>query len=112
MTRTVLGHDVQRVEDPALLTGEADFVADIPADRVLHAVFVRSTVTHAVVTGIDTAEASNLDGVVEVVTARELSLPSMGEEMLGPLARPLLATDRVRFVGEPVAVVVAESHAA
>jgi carbon-monoxide dehydrogenase large subunit len=112
MTRTVLGHDVLRVEDPALLTGDADFVADLRVDGALHAVFVRASIAHARVTAIDTAAASARPGVVEVVTAAELVLPAQGAEVLGALARPPLAIDRVRFVGEAVAVVVGESHAA
>ena len=53
MSRTVLGHEVRRVEDPALLTGDARFVADFPPDGALHAVFARSTVAHGVLGDID-----------------------------------------------------------
>src|SRR3954454_5417730 len=108
VTRTVLGHDVQRVEDPALLTGESRFVADLPEAGARHAVFVRSAVAHGVLRGIDTSVAASLPGVTDVLTARDLELPAQGT---GELARPLLALDRVRFVGEAVAVVVAESYA-
>lgn len=111
MTRTVLGHDVQRVEDPALLTGEAQFVADLPADGALHAVFVRSTVAHGEIRTIDGAPATSMPGVVDVLVAGDLGLPPQGDRN-GPLGRPPLALDRVRFVGEAVAVVVADSHAA
>src|SRR4051812_2307493 len=109
MTRTVLGHDVVRVEDPTLLTGEAKFVDDLDADNALHAVFVRSTLAHALVLSVDTSAARHVDGVVDVVAASDLGLPAQGEENLGPLARPPLAVDRVRFVGEAIAVVVAKS---
>ena len=71
--------------------------------------FVRSTVAHGRIQEIETAAASDVDGVVAVLTAADLDLPAQGAERLGALARPLLAVDRVRFVGEPVAVVVAES---
>jgi carbon-monoxide dehydrogenase large subunit len=112
MTRTVLGHEIRRVEDPALLTGEARFLADLEIGGLLHAVFVRSTVAHGRIRNVDIAIAVDLPGVVAVLTAGDLDLPAQGAEQLGLLARPLLAADRVRFVGEPVAVVVAESHEA
>jgi aerobic carbon-monoxide dehydrogenase large subunit len=113
-----LGHAVTRREDPRLLLGEARFVADLPVDGCLHAFFVRSTSPHGVLGGIETAAAKAAPGVVGVFTAGDLELPDLPEPSLPPapirpyLARPVLARDRVRFVGEPVAVVVAESAAA
>src|SRR5262245_22071346 len=107
MTTTVLGHEIRRVEDPTLLTGEARFLADLAdldAGPLLHAVFVRSTTAHGIIREVDTAPASEVEGVVAVLTARDLDLPAQGAAQLGALARPLLAVDRVRFVGEPVAV--------
>jgi aerobic carbon-monoxide dehydrogenase large subunit len=112
VTRTVLGHDVRRVEDPALLTGEARFLADLRVDGLLHAVFVRSAIAHGELRSVDTADAAAMPGVVGVLSATDLDLPPQGAATLGDLARPLLATDRVRFVGEAVAVVVAESPTA
>jgi carbon-monoxide dehydrogenase large subunit len=111
MTRSVLGHEIQRVEDPVLLTGEAQFLADLQVEELLHAVFVRSTVAHGLLRGVDIEDARTMPGVVAVLTASELDLPPQGGGVLGALARPLLAGDRVRFVGEPVAVVVARSCA-
>ena len=78
----------------------------------MHAVFVRSTVAHGTLRSVDTAAAAGLPGVVAALTADDLDLPEQGRARLGALARPLLAVDRVRFVGEAVAVVVAESYAA
>jgi carbon-monoxide dehydrogenase large subunit len=112
VTRTVLGHEVQRVEDPALLTGAAQFLADLRVDGLLHAVVVRSSVAHGVLRAVDTRDAASRPGVVAVVTADDLDLPAQGAAHLGALARPLLATGRVRFVGEAIAVVVAESAGA
>ena len=109
MTRTVLGHDVQRVEDPALLTGEAQFVADLPLDGAVHAVFVRSPVAHGTLRSIDASDTLSVPGVLHVFTGEDLGLPAQGH---GALGRPPLAVDRVRFVGEAVAVVVADSQAA
>jgi CO/xanthine dehydrogenase Mo-binding subunit len=112
MTTTVLGHEVRRVEDPALLTGEARFLADLPVEDLLHAVFVRSTSAHGVLRSVDTTDVIALPDVVAVFTAADLDLPPQGADTSDGLARPLLATDRVRFVGEPVAVVLATSYAA
>lgn len=111
-TRTVLGHSVLRSEDPGLLTGTARFMADLEIEGALHAVFVRSHVAHGVVEAVHTAAAAGCDGVHSVWTAADLDLPGQrafsGEEALG---RPLLAVDRVRFVGEAVAVVLADTLA-
>ena len=112
MARTVLGNSVLRSEDPGLLTGSARFMADLEVDGALHAVFVRSHVAHGAVMGVHTAAAAASPGVHSVWTAADLDLPaqraSSGEEALG---RPLLAVDRVRFVGEAVAVVLADTLA-
>lgn len=115
MSTSILGHAVQRREDPRLLDGSARFVADIPAEAALYAQFVRSPVAHARIVAIETKAASAEAGVVEVVTAADLGLPPlpiMPPSPRGPepfLERPCLAVDRVRFVGEAVAVVVAEN---
>src|SRR2546421_2613973 len=91
MSRTVLGHEVRRVEDPALLTGEARFVADLPTADLLHAVFVRSAVAHGQVRDVDTTGAHPMPGVVAALVAADLDLPAQGAGELGALARPLLA---------------------
>jgi carbon-monoxide dehydrogenase large subunit len=112
MTTTVLGHEIRRVEDPALLTGEAQFLADLDVGDLVHAVFVPSTIAHGRLWQVDVAAAVDMPDVVAVLTAGDLDLRTQGAGQLGALARPLLAIDRVRFVGEPVAVVVAESYTA
>ena len=115
---SVLGHRVERLEDPPLLTGAARYLADLHPDGLLHAVFVRSAWAHGELRGVDASEARGHPGVVAVFTADDLGLPDIPEwpRAGGPprpeLARPCLARDRVRFVGEAVAVVVAESVAA
>ncbi len=116
-TVSILGHRVDRREDPPLLTGSARFVADLDGEGVLSAAFVRSTVAHGHLTSIDVSEALDAPGVVAVFTADDLGLADLPEwpRPDGPprpeLARPCLARERVRFVGEAIAVVVAETEA-
>jgi aerobic carbon-monoxide dehydrogenase large subunit len=108
---SILGRAVRRSEDPRFLTGAAQYSEDVPADGALHAVFVRSFVAHARVEGIDTSQARVMAGVAGVFTAADLALPPLADEAVGvAFARPLLAEGTVRFVGEPVAVVLAESR--
>ena len=96
-----------------MLTGATPFLADLPLDEgALHAAFVRSTVAHGIIERIDTKAARDMPGVHAVLTAADLDLPpasSFGREPA--LARPLVARDRVRYVGEPVAVVLAATPA-
>jgi len=111
--RRVLGSSVLRSEDRALLTGAARYLDDVPCEGALHAVFVRSPIAHALVSSVDAGEARAMPGVVGVFTAEDLGrlrLPPV-EDSPAVFARPLLAIGRVRFVGEPVAVVVAETRA-
>jgi carbon-monoxide dehydrogenase large subunit len=109
---SILGNRVTRTEDPGLLTGERRYIADLELDHPLHAVFVRSDVAHGTVQSIDTSEASAMPGVVAVWTAAELGIaPHHGFAPIdAAYARPPLAVDRVRFVGEAVAVVFAETR--
>ena len=108
---TGLGEEVRRVEDPPLVTGAARYTEDIAIPGALNAAFVRSVVAHARITQLDTSEAAGMPGVVAVLTAADLDLPPL-DPGLGPpeLARPQLASDVVRFMGEAVAVVVADTR--
>jgi len=112
MARTVLGHEVQRTEDRSLLTGAARFVDDVALGTgACWAVFVRSHVAHGELRTIDVAAARDAPGVVGVFVDADLALPparAMGGD--GALDRPRLARGRARFVGEPAAVVVAETR--
>src|SRR5439155_4437944 len=109
-----LGHAVRRREDPRLVTGAGRFVDDIRPERCLHVAFVRSTLAHARSRSLDVAAAAGSPGVVAVLTGNDLGLPPrVGFQMVAEtFARPPLAIDTVRFVGEPVALVVAESSGA
>jgi aerobic carbon-monoxide dehydrogenase large subunit len=109
---SVLGHPVRRREDPRLVTGAGRYVDNVRDEGGASAAFVRSTVAHARVLSIDSAEAAAMPGVIGVFTDDSLGLaPRKGQPGLPDhFDRPVLARDVVRFVGEPVAVVVAESR--
>jgi carbon-monoxide dehydrogenase large subunit len=110
----IIGQRILRVEDGRFLRGEGRYVANLPLADALSVTFVRSPLAHALVTGIDTAAAAAMPGV-QVFTAADVDLglfeppPLPGLELR--MARPLVASERVRFVGEIVAVVLAESRA-
>ena len=106
---SILGNPVRRREDPDILTGVTQYFDDLRVAGLLHVAFVRSTIAHAVIDGIDTAEALAMPGVVAVYTADDLDLPDHhGFMMLPPtMNRPPLARGRVRYVGDIVAMVVA-----
>lgn len=114
MPGSILGTSVRRVEDPDLVRGLGTYVDNIQEPEALHAAFVRSTFAHARITAIDTAEAAAAPGVVGVYTAADLGLEPTGgfSPVNDACLRPPLATDRVRYVGEQVAVVIATSAAA
>ncbi len=109
------GSRVARVEDPRLLTGHGTFVDDIVLPGMLHVCFVRSPFARAAIRGIDTSAAAAAPGVRAVFTAADLN-PHAHEQWhtaIGPQSpetpRPPLAEHEVRFAGDPVALVVAES---
>jgi len=114
-----VGQAVQRKEDPRLLTGHGRYVDDIVVPRMLHAAFVRSDLPSARITAIDVSAALGLEGVSAVFTGADLNpgagtmQPSMMAENPAAVVAPLtpLAGDDVRFVGDPVAIVIAESRA-
>src|SRR5436853_2038355 len=110
---SILGNPVRRREDPGIRTGRTQYFDDLPIAGMAHVAFVRSTIAHATIEGIDTSDAVSMPGVVAVYTADDLDLPdSHGFMMLPPtMNRPPLARDRVRYVGDIVAVVVAETKA-
>ena len=110
---SILGNAVRRVEDPKILRGEAVYFDDLSPTGLAHLVFVRSTIAHARVTNIDTREAETMPGVVAVYTHENIGLePNVSFAMLpDSFARPPLANGTVRFVGDMVAAVVAETRA-
>ena len=113
----LLGSAVQRREDPPLLTGDAEYTDDIQHARTVHLAILGSQFAHARIAGIDTTAAEALDGVVGVYTAADIEasgVPGRLRTDSPPDAEapphPMLAVDRVRYHGQPVAGVVAEDR--
>jgi len=111
---TVFGSRIERREDFALLRGQGDYVANLPIPDCLVACFVLSPYARATFASVDTSQALAVPGVVAVLTARDLDAAPLPSSLRDrpELARPALALDQVFFVGEPYALVVAESAAA
>ena len=121
-----VGRSMPRREDRRLLTGQGQFIADLVLPRMVHAIFVRSQVAHARIRSVDVTRAAAMPGVVRVlsgadlmriappVPGAQLSLPSKWrtqvQHSIHLPQQPLLASDKVRHVGEAIAVVVAESR--
>ena len=109
----LIGAPIKRREDPRLVQGLSHYVDDIKLVNTLHCTFLRSDYAHADIKSIDTEAAENLAGVVNVITGADISgkvgsIPCAAEiEGLKVPDHPALAVDRVRFVGEPIAAVVA-----
>jgi len=119
-TRFGSGQSVRRIEDPALVTGQGRYTDDETLPGQLHLVFLRSPYAHADITGIDAADARAMPGVVAIYTGADLVAAGVKPMAGVPFPRPdgkpgataprrALAHGRVRFVGEAVAVVVADS---
>jgi len=112
--KSQIGASVPRLEDAPLVTGRGAFVGDIAFVHQLHMRIVRSSYAHGIITAIDTAAAQAVPGVVAVWTYKDIAdLPPIdfregSIEKLSPFRQPVLATDRVRYVGEPIAAVFAE----
>jgi aerobic carbon-monoxide dehydrogenase large subunit len=107
-----IGAPLPRKEDRRMLLGRGRFTADLTRPGLLHAAFVRSPHAHALVGGIDADAARLAPGVQALFTAADLGHPALlamlERDEFVPTAMPILAGDRVRFVGEPVAIVVAD----
>ena len=111
---SVLGNRVVRREDPRFLRGEGAYVENLDVEGALHITFVRSLFAHARIT-VDASDAKDVPGV-HVFTAEDVELPPFGPPPFPGLnkamGRPMVAQDVVRFVGDIVAIVLAESRAA
>ena len=116
-----IGARVLRAEDPRILTGRGRYIDDIVLPGMLHAALKRSTVPHGRLVSVDVSAARALPGVIAVYTGEDLAgltnaaAPgaSIGMNMMPGLRAPAvyaLATDKVRYVGDPIALVVAEDR--
>ena len=117
-TNAFVGSPIERIEDLRLLRGRGQFVDDISCPGVLHAVILRSAIAHGMIRKIDTDAARAQPGVAAVITAADIgakvpTIPLRQEPLpvLQQYQQPVIAQHKVRYVGEPVAVVVAESAA-
>ena len=111
-----VGTSVTRKEDNRLLRGSGRFVGDIQRPGMLYAAILRSSVPHGKLKNIDTEQARKMPGVVSVFTFADMTnvkpIPmrlAPRDDLIRALQKPL-ASDRVRYVGEPLAVVIAESR--
>jgi aerobic carbon-monoxide dehydrogenase large subunit len=108
---SILGSRVLRIEDPRLLTDGGTYCADVRDPRLdgaVHATYVRSTVAHAHLLSVDVDAARALPGVVDVIAGGDVDLAPIPGWFNPAMVRTYLACDRVRFVGEPLAVVLTE----
>ena len=110
---SILGNRVVRIEDPKLLTSGGTYIDDLVLEGAAFVTYVRSPMAHARIVAIDTADALAAPGVVAVVTAADLDLEPFPLDIFmlpSTMPRPFLASDVVRFVGEPVVAVVTEER--
>ena len=116
MTTRIFGSGIRRREDPRLITGEARYTDDIKLPGVLHMAVVRSPYAHANIVSIDSSAAEAMDGVVAVFTGNDVDLAGLPTAWLIPDSdlktpeHPALAKDKVRYVGDGVAIVLADDR--
>src|SRR3989304_1189717 len=121
MTTRYFGERIKRNEDPRLLTGQGLYVDDVDLPNMLHVAFVRSPYAHAKIKSIDVSQALGRVGVVAVYTANDLgdywkpgpllvSPPPVDDIIFNEKTQVPLAKDKVKFAGEPIAMVLAESR--
>jgi carbon-monoxide dehydrogenase large subunit len=113
----LVGSPIERLEDLRFLTGRGQYVDDLASERMLHAVILRSSVAHGHIRAIDTAVARARPGVHAVITAADIgNVPTIPlrhdpTPAIRRFEQPVIANGKVRYVGEPLAVVIAESAA-
>src|SRR5215212_10508562 len=121
MATRYFGERIKRNEDPRLLTGQGLYVDDVDFPNMLHVAFVRSPYAHAQINSIDVSQAFQREGVVAIYTASDLgeywkpgpllvSPPPIEGIVFNERTQVPLAKDKVRFAGEPVVMVLAESR--
>jgi carbon-monoxide dehydrogenase large subunit len=122
INRAVIGDSPRRREDIRFVAGQGAYLDDLRFDDVAHAVFLRSPHAHARVASVDAAASKRARGVLAVLTATDVAVDRLKPlrptveanvqtaEPFRFLSQPLLATDRVRYVGEPIVLVIAETR--
>src|SRR6266496_5982154 len=121
MATRYFGERIKRNEDPRLLTGQGLYVDDVDLPNMLHVAFLRSPYAHAKITSIDVSQAIQREGVVAIYTANDLgdywkpgpllvSPPPVEGIVFNEKTQVPLAKDKVKFAGEPVVMVLAESR--
>jgi aerobic carbon-monoxide dehydrogenase large subunit len=121
-TGEAIGRAMPRVEDARLLQGQGQYAADLRRENMLHAVVLRSAIAHGRLRGIDGSQAAKLPGVRMILIAADIARSSKGvvpkipmrqdkKVSLDPFLQPVIALDQVRYVGEPVALVLADTPA-
>jgi carbon-monoxide dehydrogenase large subunit len=117
-TASLIGQPVERAEDRRFLTGTGRFVDDLQRRHMLHAVVLRSPIAHGRIRGIDASAALQRPGVQTVITAADIGtdIPVIPLRLANlpefkSYLQPVIAKDKVRYVGEPLAVVIADTQA-
>ena len=111
----LVGSRIRRKEDPRLITGSSTYVDDVRLPEILQLVFVRSMYAHARISGIDTSKASSMPGVVAIIAGKDLDeyIESLSGAPAPDPATPraeVLATDVVRYLGQPLVAVIASTQ--
>ena len=122
LQRFAVGQPVRRAEDQKLVRGQGAYTDDVNLERQAYGVVVKSTVAHGIIAGVDTVEALAMPGVLAIYTGADIAkagyggltsrlpLKSRDGSAMKMPERPVLTGDKVRFVGDPIAFVVAEKH--
>ena len=118
-TNALVGTPIERLEDFRFLKGRGQYVDDLASEGMLHAVIVRSPVAHGRIRAIDKRAARACPGVHAVITAADIGSPiptiplrQESDPAFRDFEQPVIGHDKVRYVGEPVAVILARSQAA
>ncbi|WP_371424258.1 xanthine dehydrogenase family protein molybdopterin-binding subunit [Tardiphaga sp.] len=118
VAKLLVGSAVERMEDARFLSGSGNFADDLAVEGMLHAAILRSPIAHARILAIDASAALAMPGIRSVITARDIGdvIPIIPLRLaplpeFEPFRQPVIARDKLRYVGEPIAVVVADSRA-
>jgi carbon-monoxide dehydrogenase large subunit len=116
--KLLVGSAVERMEDARFLSGSGNFADDLAVEGMLHAAILRSPIAHARIVAIDASAALAMVGIHAVLTAQDIgdTIPIIPLRLaplpeFEPFRQPVIASDKVRYVGEPIAIVVADSCA-